>query len=98
MSSGRCRAIIALFPFGLGTVGQGIYLILERARNAHASISRICVRSLAKKRDIDIPANMLTDDPDDIFNDSSINLIVEVVDNAEPASWVSKASSILTYE
>ena len=72
--------------FGLGTVGQGIYRVLERARNAHASISRICVRSLAKKRDIDIPANMLTDDPDDIFNDSAINLIVEVVDNAE-ASW-----------
>ena len=39
-----------------------------------------------QKRDIDIPANMLTDDPDDIFNDSAINLIVEVVDNAE-ASW-----------
>ena len=29
---------------------------------------------------------LVTDDPDDIFNDSSINLIVEVVDNAE-ASW-----------
>ena len=36
--------------FGLGTVGSGIFTVLQRARNCHARISRICVRSLSKPR------------------------------------------------
>lgn len=69
--------------FGFGTVGTGIYKVLGSARNAHAAIRRICVRSLAKKRSIDLPDGILTDNPDDILNDPAIDLIVEVVDNAD---------------
>lgn len=72
--------------FGLGTVGQSIYHVLARARNAHATIRRICVRSIDKKRPIDLPEGLLTDNPDDILSDPGINLIVEVVDDAA-ASW-----------
>lgn len=72
--------------FGLGTVGQGIYRVLAKARNAHASIGRICVRDINKKRDTDVPPALLTDNEDDIFTDPTINLIVEVIDDAE-ASW-----------
>ena len=69
--------------FGFGTVGTGIYKVLGSARNAHAAIRRICVCSLAKKRSIELPDGILTDNPDDILNDPAIDLIVEVVDNAD---------------
>ena len=69
--------------FGFGTVGTCIYKVLGSARNAHAAIRRICVRSLAKKRSVDLPEGMITDNPADILNDPEIDLIVEVVDNAD---------------
>ena len=69
--------------FGFGTVGQGIYKVIGRAANAHAEIKRICVRNLSKPRAVEVPAGLLTDNENDILDDPSINLIVEVVDNAE---------------
>ncbi len=69
--------------FGFGVVGQGIYRVIERAVNAHANIKKIVVRDINKPRDIDVPEGMISDNIDDIFNDPDINLIVEVVDNAE---------------
>ena len=69
--------------FGLGTVGQAVCSVVSRAINAHAVIKRVCVRNLAKPRAIEIDPAILTDRPDDIFDDPDINLIVELVDNAE---------------
>lgn len=69
--------------FGLGTVGSGIVEVIRRAHNAHATIRRICVRDKSKPRKVDVPVEILTDCAEDIFNDSEINLIVEVVDNAD---------------
>ncbi|MDE7406776.1 MAG: homoserine dehydrogenase [Muribaculaceae bacterium] len=71
--------------FGLGTVGKGIYHIIGKAKNAHAEIVRICVRDINKPRDIEVPTHLLTDDENAILNDPDINLIVEVIDNAEAA-------------
>ncbi len=78
--------------FGLGVVGQGIYSIIGKAKNAHSVISRICVRDLSKPRKVVVPPELLTDNPDDILENDDIDLIVEVIDNAE-ASYkiVSKA-------
>lgn len=69
--------------FGFGVVGQGIYRVIKKSRNAHAEIVSICVRNKHKKRDIEIPENMLTDDSTDILDNPKINLVVEVVDDAE---------------
>ncbi|MCM1032776.1 MAG: homoserine dehydrogenase [Odoribacter sp.] len=69
--------------FGLGTVGQGFVRVISMARNSHAEISRICVRNLSKPRDIYVQPELLTDNPDDILLDDSINLIVEVIDDAD---------------
>ncbi len=68
--------------FGLGVVGQGIYRIIGRAKNAHAVISRICVRDINKPRGIDVDRALLTDRADDILESDDIDLIVEVIDNA----------------
>lgn len=78
--------------FGFGTVGQGIYQVLQRSANAHASISRICVRDLSKPRKVEVPAGILTTNADDILNDPDINLIVEVIDKAEPAFHIVKSA------
>lgn len=68
--------------FGFGTVGQGLYDVLERIDSDNVHIKRICVRDINKRRSVN--ANF-TDNPDDIFNDRDINLIVELIDDAESA-------------
>lgn len=69
--------------FGFGTVGQGVYKVLGQTKNAHAEIKRICVRNIARPRKTATPAGLLTDNAAEIFDDPEINLIVELVDDAE---------------
>ena len=71
--------------FGLGTVGSGIVKVIAKARNSHAEIKRICVKDPSKPRDIDIDPAIVTANPDDIFNDPEINLVVEVINDADAA-------------
>ncbi len=68
--------------FGFGVVGQGIYKVLQNAKNAHAEISKICVRSLNKPRSVEAPAELFTTSAAEVFDDPQINLIVEVIDDA----------------
>ncbi len=71
--------------FGLGTVGKGFYQVIARAKNAHAHIRHICVRSLSKPRGPAIDPTLITDDPEKIFADKNINLIVEVINDPDAA-------------
>lgn len=71
--------------FGLGTVGTGIVEVISKARNAHAEIKRICVKDKSKPRKIAVDPQILTDRREDIFDDPEINLIVEVIDDADSA-------------
>ncbi len=66
--------------FGFGTVGRALFELLKTTGPAGVTIKRICVRSLNKDRGVDA---QFTDNPDDIFNDPDINLIVELIDDAE---------------
>lgn len=67
--------------FGFGTVGQGVYKVIDNAKNAHAVISKIAVRNLAKTRDTQAPQKLFTDKATDILDNPEINLIVEVIDD-----------------
>ncbi|MDE6217800.1 MAG: homoserine dehydrogenase [Muribaculaceae bacterium] len=78
--------------FGFGTVGQGIYQVLQRSRNVHAEIKKVCVRDINKSRDIEVPADLLTDSALDILNDTEIDLIVEVIDDADAAFAIASAA------
>lgn len=73
---------IKIVLFGFGVVGQGIYKVLQNAKNAHAEISKICVRSLNKPRSVEAPAELFTTSAADVLDDPQINLIVEVIDDA----------------
>ena len=68
--------------FGFGNVGRGLYDVLNRINSNNVHIKRICVRDINKERGVNLP---LTNNPDDIFEDKDINLIVEVIDDAEAA-------------
>ncbi len=71
--------------YGFGVVGQGIYHVIGKAKNAHAEIVKICVKNLDKPRDIEVPEGLLTDNVDEILNNDDIDLIVEVINDADAA-------------
>lgn len=82
---------------GFGTVGMGVYEILNIHSQKHNEIkkyrvAKILVRTLNKKRDIKVPDNMLTDNADDILNDPSIDVVVCVMGGVEPEySYIKRA-------
>lgn len=76
--SNRKRLKIGLF--GFGTVGSALYELIQTIRPEGVEIRRICVRNPAKQRTVNAE---FTTDPDDIFCDSEINIIVELIDDAE---------------
>ena len=73
--------------FGFGNVGRGLYDVLNTISSKEASIKRICVRDITKERGVEAD---FTDKADDIFNDKDINLIVELIDDAEAAYHIIK--------
>ena len=68
---------------GLGTVGSGVYKSLEQFDNVE--ISKIAVRNINKPRTVEVPTKILTDNPYDIVNDPSINVVVELMGGVNPA-------------
>ena len=68
--------------FGFGSVGRGLYDVLGAVEGKDITIRRICVRDLSKDRGV---AADFTDQPDRIFEDPEINMIVELIDDADAA-------------
>lgn len=69
--------------FGFGVVGEGLYKILQQTPSLKASIKKVCIRNADKKRDA--PADLFTTDRQVLLNDPEINVIVEVIDDANAA-------------
>ncbi|HUQ96824.1 MAG TPA: homoserine dehydrogenase, partial [Chitinophagaceae bacterium] len=75
------KLVIGLF--GFGTVGEGIYHILQQTPSLQAEIKKICIRNAAKTRSVD--AHYFTTNYDVLLADPEINLIVELIDDAGEA-------------
>lgn len=69
--------------FGYGCVGQGLHDVLNASSGIKADIIKICVKDPEKKRKI--PMSYFTFNKRDILDNESINLIVELIDDAEEA-------------
>jgi len=69
--------------FGYGCVGQGLHDVLNSSKGFKANIVKICVKDRTKKRRI--PMTNFTFDKDEILNDHSINLVVELIDDPDAA-------------
>ncbi len=69
--------------FGFGTVGEGLYRVLQQTPSLKATIRKVCIKNADKKRIA--PASLFTTDKDELLNDPEINVIVEVIDDADAA-------------
>ncbi len=77
---------------GLGNVGTGAYRILmmnaekiSATAGKKIEVSKILVGDKKKKRAIDIPAGLLTEDIRDILDDPEIDIVVELLGGINPA-------------
>ena|SRR6218665_884209 len=69
--------------FGFGCVGQGLHHVLNNSRGFKANIARIAVKNKNKPRSV--AQHLITYDKWDILNDPAINVVVELIDDAEEA-------------
>lgn len=76
--------------FGFGCVGQGLYHVLEETPGIKASIKKICVKNKNKSRIL--PAELFTYAKEDVLNDPDIDVIVELIDDANAAYEIVKTA------
>ena len=69
--------------FGFGVVGEGLYKVLQQTPSLKASIKKVCVKHADKERNA--PIDLFTTDKDILLNDPEINVIVEVINESDPA-------------
>jgi len=77
---------------GFGNVGTGVWKILHENKkeimkrsNYDIEVAKILVNDINKKREVVVPEGILTDNIDDIINDESIKIVVELVGGREVA-------------
>jgi len=76
--------------FGFGVVGQGLYDILIKSKGFQAEILKIAVKNKKKKRSL--PAAFFTYEKNELLDNPEINLIVELIDDADEAYRIVRAA------
>lgn len=76
--------------FGFGCVGQGLYHVLDETRGVKAEIRKICVKNKNKQRPL--TEDLFTFSKDEVLNDPEIDVIVELIDDANAAYEIVKAA------
>lgn len=78
--------MIRIGLLGLGTVGSGVFEIIENKKSCfselldtNVEIAKILVRDVDKKRGLEVSENILTSNPSDILEDPEIDVVVEVM-------------------
>lgn len=85
------QRIIKVGLLGLGTVGGGVYKLIERQKDemidktgAGLQIEKILVHNINKPRE-GVDASLLTDRWEDIIQNEEIEIVIEVMGGIEPA-------------
>lgn len=85
------QRIIKVGLLGLGTVGSGVYKLIERQKDemtdktgAGLQIEKILVHNMNKPRE-GVDASLLTDKWEDIIQNDEIEIVIEVMGGIEPA-------------
>lgn len=84
---------ISVGLLGLGNVGSGVVKLLadnaeairQRLGGASVAIRRIAVREAEKPRLVDVPAALITTDPQAVIADPAIDVVLELIGGEEPA-------------
>lgn len=78
---------------GLGNIGTGTYKTLEMnkkqieaAAGCKVEITKILEKDVDRERDITVKPQQFTQDPDSIFKDPDIDIVIELLGGIEPAS------------
>ncbi len=69
--------------FGFGCVGQGLYHVLNNSKGFKANIVKIAVKNKEKQRPLE--SSVFTFDKQEILDNPEIDLIVELIDDADEA-------------
>src|SRR5688572_636315 len=81
---------LTLGLFGFGCVGQGLYHVLNETQGIKAEIKKICVKNRNKTRSL--PEEIFTFDKEAILDDPAIDVVVELIDDANAAFEIVKAA------
>jgi homoserine dehydrogenase len=83
---------IVLGILGCGVVGSGTIRtlqqnasLIERQLGARFEVRRVCVRDLAKPRDVDLPQSLFTTDAAAVLDDPEIDVVAELIGGIRPA-------------
>lgn len=69
--------------FGFGTVGESLYHVLQDTPSLRTEIVKVAIRHPEKKRSA--PAGLFTTNADELLQDENINIIIELIDDADAA-------------
>lgn len=70
--------------FGFGNVGRGLHELLQNVPETNVEIAAVCIRNMGT-RPADYPELKFTTSAKEVFDDPEVNLIVELIDDAEAA-------------
>ncbi len=84
------RKNLTIGLFGFGCVGYGLYEVLHKTPGLQTTIKKICVKNPEKARPI--PGENFTFDKNAILTDPEINVVVELIDDAEAAFEIVSAA------
>ncbi len=69
--------------FGFGVVGESLWQVLQSNTSLQAQIKKVCIKNPEKTRNA--PQELFTTDANSLLCDDSINVIVELIDDADAA-------------
>ena len=77
---------------GLGNVGAGVYKnllknqdLLNERTGSTLVVKKIAVRDINRKRDVEVPKELITTDWNELIEDPDIDVIVELIGGVEEA-------------
>lgn len=76
--------------FGFGVVGEGLYKVLQQTPSLQAHLKKVCIKHPEKERNA--PAALFTTNKNELLDDAEINVIVEVIDDADAAYEIIKTA------
>lgn len=88
MSIQHKNLVIGLFGFGV--VGEGVYKVLQQTPSLQAVIKKVCIKNPEKQRNA--PHLLFTTHAEDLLNDESINVIIELTNDSEAAFYIAAAA------
>ena len=86
------KTVLRVAVLGCGNVGTALVGLLQTRSDAiavqsgiHLELGGIAVADLSRPRDAHVPIDLLTDDPETLVADPSIDIVVELIGGLEPA-------------